>query len=61
MQKFQYLIIGGGIAGTTCAETLRGLNRNPLLASYPMSRIIYIQESRFRRRITSSVKLPKSR
>ena len=32
MQRFDYLIIGGGVAGTTAAETLRGFDAAPSIA-----------------------------
>src|SRR3989344_3706495 len=32
MQQVDYLIIGGGIAGTTCAETLRSLDADAKIA-----------------------------
>lgn len=32
MHKYDYLIIGGGIAGTTCAETLRSRDANAKIA-----------------------------
>ena len=32
MQQFNYLIIGAGVAGTTAAETLRGLDAKASIA-----------------------------
>jgi len=51
MQKYKYLIIGGGVAGTTAAETIRANDQNSSLAiitdeSYPLySRVMLSKPS----------------
>lgn len=47
MEKYKYLIIGGGVAGTTAAETLRGRDKDGSIA-------IVSDEPRFYSRIMLS-------